>query len=77
MDVKLFSMSKIENRKKEMATVTFLLSSMIEQNDEVFHQTMLSLVGEIGGFLGLFLGFSLLDLKNLEAKITELFNHKN
>ena len=70
-------MSKIENRKKEMATVKFLLSSMIEKNDEVFHQTMLSLVGEIGGFLGLFLGFSLLDLKNLEAKITELFNHKN
>ena len=75
MDVKLFSMSKIENRKKEMATVKFLLSSMIDKNDEVFYQTMLSLVGEIGGFLGLFLGFSLLDLKNLEAKITELFNY--
>jgi hypothetical protein len=77
MDVKLYSMSKIENGKYYEATVTFLLSSKIEKNDEVFHQTMLALVGEIGGFLGLFLGVSLLDLKNLETKITELFNHKN
>ena len=30
---------------------------------------MLALVGEIGGFLGLILGVSLLDLKNIEAKI--------
>ena len=38
--------------------------------------TLLAIVGEIGGFLGLILGVSLLDLKNLEAKIIEDINWK-
>ena len=77
MDVKLYSMSKIDNEENNTATVKFLLSSKIEKGDEVLYQTMLALVGEIGGFLGLILGVSLLDLKNIEAKIAVLFNSKN
>ena len=46
-------MIKIENEANNTATVKFLLSSKIEKVDEVLHQTMLALVGEIGGFLGL------------------------
>ena len=74
MDVKLYSMSKIENEENNTAAVKFLLSSKIEKVDEVLHQTMLALVGEIGGFLGLILGVSLLDLKKLRAKIALLLN---
>jgi hypothetical protein len=77
MDVKLYSMSKVENEENNTAAVKFLLSSKIEKVDEVLHQTMLALVGEIGGFLGLILGVSLLDLKNLEDKIAVLLNYKN
>ena len=72
--MKLFSMSKIENEENNTAAVKFLLSSKIEKVEEVLHQTMLALVGEIGGFLGLILGVSLLDLKNIEAKIAVLLN---
>jgi hypothetical protein len=78
MDVKLYSMSKIMPEEyKNTARVKFLLSSKIEINEEVLHQTLLSLFAEIGGYLGLILGVSLLDLKILVTMIIEVFMYTN
>ena len=61
---------------KNTAIVKFLLSSKIEINDEVLHQTLLSLFAEVGGYLGLILGVSLLDLKTLVTMIIDVFIYK-
>ena len=48
--------------------------SKIEINDEVLHQTLLAIFVEIGEYLGLILGVSLLDLENPVTMITEFVN---
>ena len=48
--------------------------SKIEINDEVLHQTLLAIFVEIGEYLGLILGVSVLDLKNPVTMITEFVN---
>ena len=80
MSVNLASMSRVNNKNMDTATVTFLLKSRIQKSEEVLHQNMLALLGEIGGLMGLFLGFSLLDLSKLDRAIkhsTHVFYLRN
>ena len=72
MKVMLYAMSKVEDTMRNTSSVNFVLKSKVEMSEEVLHQTLTLLLAEIGGFLGLILGVSLLDLRNLFP--TSIFN---
>ena len=62
MKVRLTFFSRIEDFENELK---FILHPNIEVISEVQAKTLLTLVAEVGGYLGLTLGVSLLDLKLL------------
>ena len=53
----------LRGRIQGASTVTFVLHTKIKVLSEVMPKTLLMLVAELGGYLGLTLGVSLLDLK--------------
>ena len=67
MNVKLSYMGKTENADNR---IIFTLNSKIEVQEEVLAKTSLSLIAEVGGYLGLTLGVSLLDAKKVIMFLT-------
>ena len=66
MKVRLTFFSRIEDFENELR---FILHPKIEVSSEVQAKTLLTLVAEVGGYLGLTLGVSLLDLKLLVSYV--------
>ena len=57
--------------------VSFILHTNIKVLSEVMPKTLLMLVAELGGYLGLTLGVSLLDLKKFVQSSCTLVNAKH
>ena len=62
MKLQLGTQNRIKNND---SVVKFILYKSIEVTTEVYTKSLLTLVADIGGYLGLTLGISLLDLKTL------------
>ena len=57
----------------EKPTINLILMSKMRSQEQVYAMSVLSLVAEIGGIVGLFLGLSLLDIALLTEKIVMKF----
>ena len=73
MNIKLGLRGRIQGA----STVTFVLHTKIQVLSEVMPKTLLMLVAELGGYLGLTLGVSLLDLKMFVQSSYKLVNAKH
>ena len=62
MSIGVVGMSK---ESQSVSEVQFILSTVVETSSQVLAKTPLSLMADIGGYLGLILGLSLLDLNKI------------
>ena len=62
--------------KEEGGSVNFQLNTDIEVMNEVLPKTPMMLVAEVGGYLGLMLGVSVLDLKDFVPATLEFMKGK-
>ena len=74
MSIGVVSMSK-ESESQSVIEVQFILSTVIETSSQVLAKTLLSLMADLGGYLGLTLGLSLLDLNKIVPAARQ-FIHK-
>ena len=67
----------LQGRIRGASKVSFILHTNIKVLSEVMPKTLLMLVAELGGYLGLTLGISLLDLKTFVQSVCTLVNAKH
>ena len=72
MDVHLVSKNKLKINSS-FGDVRFHFKTKIEVTREVYIKTFFTTLAEIGGYLGMTIGISLLDLKGIVPALATLF----
>ena len=65
----IFQTSNIETTSKDEAQVKFYLKTYIKKNSSFWSYSLISLLGEVGGYVGLLLGISVLDVAKLFGNV--------
>ena len=65
----IFQTSNIEITSKDEAQVKFYFKTYIKKNSSFWSYSLISLLGEVGGYVGLLLGISVLDVAKLFGNV--------
>ena len=65
----IFQTSNIETTSKDEAQVKFYFKTYIKKNSSFWSYSLISLLGEVGGYVGLLLGISVLDVAKLFGNV--------
>ena len=69
MEINFHTSNIDSNKPKDEAIVKFYFKNFVKVNTSFWSYTMISLLGEVGGYVGLLLGVSLLDIATIIKKV--------